>query len=400
VVESSPLPLDGIRVIDAATIIAAPMIATYLGDFGADVLKIEHPEYGDRMRDLGHRKEGVPVWWKLVSRNKRSVTVNLGHPEGQSILKRLVAGADVLIENFRPGTMERWNLGWEVLHGLNPRLVMVRLTGFGQTGPYKDYPGFGTLAEAMSGFAAQTGFPDTPPTLPPYGLADSITALYGTVAVLLALYHRDLHDDHGQYIDLSILESMFHILGPHAVEYDQLGFVPRRLGNRVEFAAPRNLYQTADDRWVALSGSAQSIVARIFEAIGQPGLVHDERFRDNASRVAHAEELDCIIGDWIRMHTREEVLAHFREHEVAIAPVFNIADIFDDPHFKARGALIPVDDAELGAITMQGVLPRLADTPGQVTHAGPRKGEHTDEVLDELGISQAARDRLRQEKVI
>lgn len=396
----APLPLEGVRVIDAATIIAGPMIATYLGDFGADVIKVEHPEYGDSMRELGHRKDDVPLWWKLVGRNKRSITLNLSHPDGQDIFKRLAAGADIVIENFRPGTMERWNLGWEILHELNPKLIMVRVTGFGQTGPYKDQPGFGTLAEAMSGFAAQTGFPETPPTLPPYGLADGVTALYGTMATLFALYHRDAHNGRGQYIDLSILESMFHVLGPHAIEFDQLGIIPERLGNRVGFAAPRNLYQTRDGRWVALSASAQSIAARVFDAIGRPELIEDPRFCDNASRIEHADEIDRIIGAWIGRHSREEVLARFRACEAAIAPVFDIRDIFEDPHFRARKTITAVDDEELGAIRMQNVLPWLSATPGRIRHSGPRKGEHTDEILDDLGISDDVRRRLREERVI
>lgn len=373
-------PLDGLTVIDAASLYAGPLSAMLLGDFGADVIKVEHPESGDALRDFGEGDESLS--WKWVNRNKKSVPLDLHTEKGQRLFRELVADADVLVENFRPGTLERWNVGWETLSDVNPGLVMVRTTGFGQTGPYKDRPGFGTLVEAMSGYAYSTGQSDGPPTLPPVAMADSICALHSVYATMMALYWRDTSDGTGQYIDSAILENMFGLLGDHVTEHHQHETDHRRSGNRSSRTAPRNTYQTKDDRWVAISGSAPSIADRILRIVGGEELAEDERFQTMDDRLAHVEELDEIIGDWMADHTREEVIDIFEEHEAAIGPVYNMADIFEDPHFEARDSVITVEDGD-EEVGMRGVFPKLSETPGEVVHAGPDIGEHTVEVLGE-----------------
>lgn len=391
-------PLEGLRVIDAATLFAGPVIASLLGDFGADVIKIEHPD-GDALRKTGFTKDGVPLWWKVVARNKRCITLNLKN--GSDLFKKLVATADVLIENFRPGTLEKWGLGWEVLSALNPRLVMVRVTGFGQTGPYRDRPGFGTLAEAMSGFAHITGLPDGPPTLPPFGLADGIAAHYGTFATMFALYERDAKGSgRGQFIDLSLYEPIFALLGYQPTLYDQLGVVQGRTGNRSFNNAPRNAYRTKDGRWVALSASAPSIVGRVLTLTGGPEFAADPRFKTAAGRVQHVEEIDRVVGGWIGRHTLVEVLKAFEESEGAVAPVYDVKQIFEDPHYQARKDLIEVPDAELGHIRMQNVFPFMSRTPGEVRHAGARLGEHNRDVYcGEFGLSEKEIEALRERGV-
>lgn len=398
--ESQP-PLSGLRVIDAATIFAGPLIATLLGDFGADVIKVEHPN-GDPLRQTGYRKDDVPLWWKVVGRNKRGITLDLKQADGQDIFKRLVADADVLIENFRPGTLERWGLGWEVLSALNPRLVMVRVTGFGQTGPYSQRPGFGTLAEAFSGFAHVTGQPDGPPTLPPFGLADGVAAQYGTFATMFALYERDAKGSGlGQFIDLSIYEPLFALLGYQPTVFDQLGVVQQRSGNRSVSNAPRNAYKTADGRWVALSSAAPAILKRLLHLTGGEAAADDPRFRTAESRLRHVDALDAIVGGWIGRHSLDEVLAAFEKAEAAIAPVYDVAQIFDDPHYQGREDIVEIADGELGVVKMQNVFPFLSRTPGRIDHAGPQLGEHNEEVLGgELGISAEKLAALRAAGVI
>lgn len=394
------LPLRGLKVIDCATLFAGPLIATTLGDYGADVIKVEHPS-GDACRMTGLQKGGVPLWWKVAGRNKRTVTLNLNKPEGQVILKKLVADADVLIENFRPGRMEQWGLGWEDLSAINPRLIMVRTTGFGQTGPYKQRPGFGTLAEAMSGFAHITGEPGGPPTLPPFGLADSVAALYGTNAVMFALWERDVQGSgKGQWIDLAIYEPMFAILGYQSTAYQQLGVIQQRNGNRSVNNAPRNTYKTKDGRWVAVSCSAPSIVRRVLTLTGGEAVANDPRFQTAQGRVKHVDELDAIVGGWIGARTLDEVLAAFEDAEGAIAPVYDIAQIMADPHYQARETVTLVDDPELGKVAMPNVVPRLSRTPGRIRHAGRPLGADNEEVYGELGLTPEQIKELKEKGVI
>jgi formyl-CoA transferase len=381
-------PLEDLTVIDCATLIAGPMAGMFMADFGADVIKIEHPEFGDSSRNWG--REDQELVWKWMGRNKRSVALDLSSPEGQEIMTDLVADADVLIEAFRPGTMESWGLGWETLSEVNPDLVMVRTSGFGQTGPYTNLPGFGTLAESMSGFAEVTGFPDKPPTLPSLGLADAVAACYSTFATMFALYWRDLNDGHGQYIDTSLLEPLFSVMGRITTDYSVNGTLHTRKGNRSSFTVPRNTYQTKDGEWISLSGSAESIARRILRTVGGEDLADDPRFRTNDRRLEHSDEVDERIAAWAAERTREEALAAFEEHDAAAAPVYDVADIFDDSYFWERDALVDVDDDDHDDLVLPGVFPHLSETPGRIEWSGASLGEHTVEVLAERSDVDAA----------
>jgi formyl-CoA transferase len=388
--DASQGPLAGITVVEAGTMISAGTVGRFLADFGADVIKVEHPASGDHLRAFGPQKDGTGLWWKYLGRNKRSVTLDLSTAEGAVVFEDLIAEADALIENFRPGTLERWDVGWDRLSEVNPDLVMLRLSGFGQTGPYSDRPGFGTLAEAMSGFASLNGFEDREPLLPPTGLADGIAALFSTFSIMFALYHRDVNGGGGQYIDASLIEPIFSLLGPQPLRYQQLDEVETRSGNRSSSSAPRNVYRTADDRAVAISASAQPITERVFEAIERPELIDDPRFADNESRLEHVDELDAIIQDWMAEHDREEIVERFEECEATIAPVYNVADILDDEHYEHRNAVVEVADADLGAGLVQNAVPKFSETPGGVDHLGPALGEHNDEVYGTvLGYGEA-----------
>lgn len=385
--DSSPpeLPFEGLRVVDVSSLYAAPLIATNLADFGADVIKVEHPR-GDDARRWGLAKDGVPLWWKSVGRNKRSIALDLNADEGREVVRRLAGAADVLIENFRPGRMEAWGLGPDDLQARNPRLVYVRVTGFGQTGPMSSQPGFGTLAEAFSGFASITGQPDGPPTLPPFGLADGVAAQVGTWATLAALYWRDVQRGGGQVVDLSLYEPLFSILGPQLAEYQQLQVVQQRQGNRSPRTTPRNAYETSDGRWVAISAGTQQIADRVLRAIERDDLVGDARFADAASRRAHADELDGLVADWIDAHPLEEVLHAFAEAQAPIAPIYDASQIFADRQYRERGSFVDLPDPELGTIAMAAVVPRLSRTPGRIARAGATPvGADTEAVLSSLG---------------
>jgi crotonobetainyl-CoA:carnitine CoA-transferase CaiB-like acyl-CoA transferase len=395
---SSP-PLDGLRVIDCSTLFAGPLAATILADYGADVIKVEHPDHGDPVRTHGHSKDGVPLWWKMLSRNKRAVTLYLGDPDGADVFKQLVAESDVVIENFRPGTLERWGLGYDVLSEHNPGLVLARVTGFGQTGPLAGRPGFGTLAESMSGFASITGEPDGPPTLPPFGLADGIAALTTTFAVMAALRARD-RDGTGQVIDLAIIEPILTILGPQPTMYDQLGYVQKRSGNRSVFNAPRNTYRSSDGRWLAISTSAQSVAERVMHLVGRPDLVEEPWFASGQTRAEHADVLDEAVGSWIAERTADEVSEAFEEANAAVAPIYDIVDILEDPQYQALESIVDVADEDLGRVKMQNVLFRLSRTPGEIRHTGPAKGEHNAEVFGALGIDEATREKLMERGIM
>jgi crotonobetainyl-CoA:carnitine CoA-transferase CaiB-like acyl-CoA transferase len=387
--------LSGLRVLDVATLFAGPLAATMLGDFGAEVIKIEHPR-GDPVRGHGASKNGVGLWGKVVGRNKKSVTLYLGSPEGQEIFRRMVADADVVIENFRPGTLERWGLGYDELSRINPGVVLTRVTGFGQFGPYAGRPGFGTLAEAMSGFAAITGEPGGPPTLPPFGLADGIAALTTAFAVMTALRERE-RSGHGQVVDLAIIEPILTLLGAQPTVYDQLGELQERTGNRSANNAPRNTYRTRDGRWVAISTSSQSIAERVMRLVGRPEFIDEPWFASGSERAKHADELDEAVAVWIAEREGDEVVAAFEEAQAAVAPIYDVRDVLADPQFAALDSITTVDDDELGPIRMQNVLFRLGRTPGRITSAGPSLGQHTAEVLARYGVDEAELTRLREQ---
>ena len=389
-------PLSGLRVLDLATLFAGPLAATMLGDFGAEVIKVEHPTKPDPSRGHGPSKDGIGLWWKLLGRNKRTITLDLSKPGGRDTLLRLAATADVIIENFRPGTLEKWDLGWAELSAANPQLVLARVTAFGQFGPYAHRPGFGTLAEAMSGFAAITGEPDAPPTLPPFGLADSIAGLATAYAVMTALAARDRTGE-GQVVDMAIIEPILTALGPQPLWYDQLGHVQPRTGNRSQNNAPRNTYRTADGSWVAVSTSAQSIAERVMRLVGRPELIDEPWFATGADRARHADILDAAVGDWIAQRTRTEVLAAFEKAEAAVAPIQDVRDVMTDPQYQALDTITTVDDPELGPLRMQNVLFRLSATPGAIRWTGRPHGADTDTVLSELGLTDTELITLRQE---
>jgi crotonobetainyl-CoA:carnitine CoA-transferase CaiB-like acyl-CoA transferase len=386
-------------VLDLATIFAGPFTATLLGDFGAEVIKVEHPRRGDPLRTQGQSKDGHGLWWKSVSRNKLCVTLDLSKVEGQEILLQLAAGADVLIENFRPGVMERWNLPYERLSAVNRGLVMLRVTGFGQSGPYSQRPGFGTLAEAMSGFAHITGQPEGPPTLPPLALADGIAGLAGAAAVMFALRHRDFGGT-GQVIDLSLLEPILTVLGNQPTVFDQLGEVQGRVGNRTPISAPRNTYRTREGRWVAVSASADTVAARVLALVGRPDLTEKPWFQTGGGRAAHADELDSAVGAWIAARDSAEVVRAFEGAGAAVAPIYDIADVMADPQVKALEAITTVDDEDLGPIKMQNVMFRMLGTPGHIRWSGRRLGQDNELVYGRIGIGPERLAALRSAGVI
>ncbi|WP_405642970.1 CaiB/BaiF CoA transferase family protein [Streptomyces sp. NBC_00019] len=392
-------PLTGLRVLDLATLFAGPVAATMLGDFGAEVIKVEHPSKPDPSRGHGPSKDGIGLWWKLLGRNKRTITLDLSRPGGRATLLRLAATADVVIENFRPGTLEKWDLGWDELSAANPRLILTRVTAFGQFGPYAHRPGFGTLAEAMSGFAAITGEPDAPPTLPPFGLADSIAGLATAYAVMTALAARDRTGE-GQVVDMAIIEPILMALGPQPTWYDQLGYVQERSGNRSANNAPRNTYRTADGGWVAVSTSAQSVAERVLRLVGREDLTAEPWFATGADRARHADVLDEAVGTWIAERTRTEVLAAFEKAEAAVAPIQDVRDVMTDPQYEALDTITTVADPDLGPLRMQNVLFRLSDTPGAIRWTGRPHGADTKEVLAELGLTEGELARLREEGAV
>ena len=391
--------LAGLRVLDVSTLFAGPMAAMHLGDLGADVIKVEHPRRPDPSRGHGPSKDGHNLWWKTLGRNKRTMTLDLSKEEGQDALVRLAATADVLIENFRPDTLERWNLGYQRLSAENPGLVLARVTGFGQIGPYRRRPGFGTLAEAMSGFASLTGEPEGPPTLPPFGLADGVASLATAFAIMAALHERT-RTGLGQEIDLAIIEPMLAMLGPQITRWDQLGTVQARTGNRSANNAPRNAYQTADGGWVAVSTSAQSIAERVMRLVGRPEVIDEPWFATGSGRAAHADDLDNAVAAWVGARSREDVLTAFEKADAAIAPIYDASDIVADPHLNALGTIQYVDDTDLGRIAMQGPLFRMSRAGVPTRFTGRAPGADTDEVLTELGFTTAEIAGLRDRGVL
>lgn len=387
--DPAAMPLAGLRVLDLSNFLAAPFLSMLLGDFGAEVIKVERPDGGDELRFWGRNKGGVGLYFKVINRNKKSITVNLRTPLGLEIVKRLVRDVDVVVENYRPGTLERWGMGYDVLSEINPRIVLVRVTGFGQTGPYSSRPGFGTLAEAFSGYAYVNGEADSAPLLPAFGLADATTGMAAAFLAMVALRERD-RSGVGQVIDVAIYEPLFTLLGPHVVDYDQLGVVQERNGSRLPFTAPRNIFRTRDDRYVSISGSAQSTFERICAALDTPELIVDPRFGDNRLRLENVTALEEAMQVAVSRYDFDDLVARFEHHQATIAPVYSVAQIFEDPHYQARHNIAAIEDEELGVVRMQDVVGRLSRTPGGVRHAGPRLGEHNREILiDRLGFSEA-----------
>jgi crotonobetainyl-CoA:carnitine CoA-transferase CaiB-like acyl-CoA transferase len=373
--------LAGVRVLDISNFLAAPLCSMFLSDFGAEVIKVEQPGRGDEVRYWGNDKDGVGLYFKVLNRNKRSITLDLRTPFGVEVVKRLARDVDIVVENYRPGTLERWGIGYDALSAENPRLILVRVTGFGQTGPNSRRPGFGTLAEAYAGYAHISGHPDGPPLLPGFGLADSTTGLMAAYLAMVAL-HEQRRTGRGQVVDLAIYETLLTLLGPQVVDYDQLGIVQQRSGSRLPFTAPRNTYQTRDARWVSMAGSAQSTFERICTALETPELVRDPRFLDNRARLKNAEALDVELQKAIGRFDLDDLLERFVRHEATVAPVNDVKRILEDEHIAARGNILELEDGELGGpLRMQNVVGKFSRTPGEVKSTGPRLGAHNWEIL-------------------
>jgi len=394
-------PLDGVRVLDLSNLLAGPMATMYLADFGAEVIKVEHPSKPDELRNWGNAKDGVGLFFKVLNRGKKTIGLDLRAPEGVELALRLAAESDVVCESFRPGTMERWGLGPDDLRAANPRLVILRVSGFGQTGPYSPRPGFGTLAEAFSGAAHITGFPDRSPLLPSFGLGDTSTAIFGAFAVVLALYNRDAAGGEGQVVDLALYEGLLTLLGPQVVDFDQLGIVQQRDGSRLPFVSPRNTYHSADGKWLAIAGSTQATFERIARALGLDGLLVDARFATNHLRIENAEALDEALQQAVGKLTLDEALGILEREGAPAGPVNDVRQVVEDPHVRARENVAAVADEELGTVRMQNVVPRLTATPGRIGHAGPRHREHNHEVYGRvLGLSGEEIGRLEREGVV
>ena len=391
-------PLDGIVVLDLSRLVAGNMVSLQLADFGAEVIKIEDPDKGDPLRHW--RVEGHSLFWKAYARNKKSLTLELRKPRARELLLALVERAHVLIENYRPGTLEKMGLAPAVLHARNPRLVIVRVSGWGQTGPYAQKPGFGTLVEGMSGYAAKTGFADRAPVLPPTALADMVAGLYGAYATMIALREIESKGGTGQVIDLSLLEPIHSVIGADAAMYRAAGIIPKRQGSRSNITSPRNVYQTRDGRWISISASMQSMAERLYATVGVPDMIKDPRFADNSARLAHPDESERPVAEFIARHDCAECLAIFEAAEVTAAPIYDIDQFVADPHVQARQIVVDVPDEEIGNVTVHNVIPRLSGTPGALRRAAPKLGEHTAEVLARVGVRDSELAALRSERIV
>ena len=391
-------PLHGIRVLDFSRLVAGNMVSLQLADFGAEVVKVEAPRRGDTLRDW--RERGISVHWKVYARNKKSITLDLKAPEAPDVILDLAEHFDVMIESFRFRYLERLGVGPDRLLGRNPKLVLVRVSGFGQTGPYAKRPGFGTLVEAMSGFASRNGFEDREPVLPPLALADMIAGLYGAMATVIAVRDTEVNGGRGQVIDLSLLDSIFSILGPEAAIHKLTGRIRKRVGSASESTSPRNVYATKDGGWVAISASTQTMTERLFAAIGRADLNENPEFKTNAERIKRRREVDAIVGGWINERTLAENIAFFEEAGVTAAPVYDIGQFLEDPHVQERGIVFEAPDDEMGQVPMHAVVPRLSRTPGVLRTPAPRVGQHNEEVYTRIGYSDDRLAALRQRGVI
>jgi formyl-CoA transferase len=397
---AKPLPLQGIKVIELGTLIAGPFCARLLAEFGAEVIKIEPPGTGDPLRKWRKLHQGTSLWWYAQARNKKSVTLDLKFAEAQEIVRKLAAGADVVVENFRPGAMEKWGLGWERLSKLNPGLVMVRLSGFGQTGPYRDRPGFGAIGESMGGMRYVTGYPDRPPVRVGVSIGDSIAALHGVIGALMALHHRNVNGGRGQYVDVALYEAVFNMMESVLPEYDMFGFVRERSGASLPGIVPSNTYVTRDDKYVVIGANADPIFKRMMHAIGRPDLANDPALAHNDGRVARTGEIEKAIGDWVGARDLEHVLQVLEKAEVPSSKIYDIADIARDPHYAMREMIQQFTLADGKPLKLPGIVPRLSDTPGTTRWVGPALGEHTAEVLSALGYGVEQQRDLKKRGVI
>jgi formyl-CoA transferase len=398
--ENVPLPLAGVKVLELGNMIAAPFCTRILAEFGADVVKVEDPKGGDQLRQWRKMYRGTSLWWLAQARNKRSLALNMRLPAGQEVVRQLACRSDVVVENFRPGTLERWGLGWERLHSLHPGLVMVRLSGYGQTGPYKDRPGFGVVGEAMGGMRYVTGYPDRPPVRMGISIGDSIAALYGAVGALVALHHRKVNGGSGQMVDLALYEAVFGVMESLVPEFDVLGFVRERAGNALPGIVPSNTYPTRDGKYVIIGANGDSIFKRLMVAIGRGDLASDPQLATNEGRVPRTAELDEAIGSWTCSHALDEVLRVLEASEVPSGKIYDVRDIMADPHYAARGMLEQHVLPDGQRVKLPAIAPKLSATPGRTRWLGPKLGAHTDEILRELGYDGARCQALRADGVI
>ena len=393
-------PLQGIRVVEIGTLIAAPFAARLMAEFGADVVKIEAPQTGDPLRKWRKLHEGTSLWWYLQSRNKKSVCVNLKSPEGVEIVKRLAAEADVVIENLRPGALEKLGIGWDVLHAINPKLTMVRISGYGQSGPYRDRPGFGAIGEAMGGIRYTTGEVDGAPARVGVSLGDSLASLHGVIGALMSLLRVKTGQGDGQVVDVSLVESVFNLMESLVPEYDLLGHVRERSGGALPGIAPSNTYPTEDDGYVVIAGNSDPIFRRLMQVIGRADLADDPALAHNDGRAKHCAMLDEAIAAWTSHHSTDDVLAALERAEVPAGRIYSVADIVADPHYQARDMLLQAQLPGGASVKMPGIVPKLSDTPGEVRWQGPALGEHTGSVLSELGFASEEVERLRREGAV
>ena len=391
-------PLRGVRVLDFSRLVAGNMLSLQLADFGAEVVKVESPGRGDTLRDW--REAGVSVHWKVYARNKKSITLDLKSPEAPGIILDLAAHFDVLIESFRYRYLEKLGVGPERLLERNPKLVVVRVSGFGQTGPYAKRPGFGTLVEAMSGFASRNGFDDREPVLPPLAMADMIAGLSGAMATVIAVRNVEVNGGRGQVIDVSLLESIFSILGPEAATYKLTKKIRKRVGSASDGTSPRNVYATRDGGWVAISASTQAMTERLFRVIGRDDLNQDPRFKSNTERVKRRQEVDAIVGGFIKQRSLAEAIEFFEKAEVTAAPVYDIGQFLEDPHVQERGIVVETPDEDMGAVPMHAIVPRLSGTPGRLRSPAPKVGQHNREIFSRIGYSDERIAALAQKGVI
>lgn len=393
-------PLAGVRVLEMGQLLAGPFCGQLLGDLGADVIKLEDPKRGDPMREWGRlRPEGQSLWWSVVGRNKKSVTVNLRDREGQEIARNLAAGADILVENFRPGTMERWGLGYESLSATNPRLVMVRVSGFGQDGPYSDRAGYGSIGEAMGGLRYVVGDPSTPPSRMGISIGDTLAAMFATIGALAALREREV-SGRGQIVDSAIYEAVLGVMESLVPEWQIAGYQRERSGAVLPNIAPSNVYPTKDGVWILIAANQDTVFARLAAAMGQPELAGDPRFATHGARGEHQVQLDALVADFTSQHPAEGLERLLHEHGVPVGRIFRAADMLADPQFHARESIVSVPHSVLGEVSMQNAFPRLSRSTGSIRWPGPELGAHTDEVLRELGISEDDLSRMREAGVV
>jgi formyl-CoA transferase len=393
-------PLEGVRVLELGTLIAGPFCGKTLGDFGAEVVKVEPPGEGDPLRRWRAMRNGVSLWWQVQSRNKKSVTADMRRPEGQEIVRRLARRSDIVIENFRPGALERWNLGWDRLSAENPKLILVRISGYGQDGPYRARPGFAAIAEAFGGFRHVTGFPDRPPVRPNLSIGDTIASLHGVIGTLMALHHRNVNGGKGQVIDVALYEAMFNCMESVLPEYDAHGVVRERSGSALPGIAPSNIYPCSDGGWVLIAANADSLFSRLMTAIGREDLRDDPALARNDGRAAQMQRIDDAIAAWTSQRAQREVLAAMERAEVPAGTIFSIADIARDPHYAARGMLLDTTASDGEPLKQPGIVPKLSATPGAIRHAAPALGEHNDEVLSSLGYSAHEIASLRAARIV